>query len=49
MILNAAYLILEEEIEGFKKEAGDLNRRMEGEGFYLEFSGPWPAYNFTSY
>lgn len=49
MILNAAYLIVEERIEGFKKEVDDLNQEMEEEGVYLEESGPWPAYNFTSY
>lgn len=49
MILNAAYLILKEKIGDFKKEADDLNQEMEGKGYYLEFSGPWPVYNFTSY
>ncbi|MEW5767354.1 MAG: GvpL/GvpF family gas vesicle protein [bacterium] len=49
MILNAAYLISEEKIEGFKKKASDLNQRMQDQGCYLEFSGPWPAYNFSHY
>lgn len=49
MILNAAYLVLEEKIEDFKKEAKDLNQQIQGKGFFLELSGPWPAYNFTSY
>jgi len=49
MILNAAYLIHKKEIKKFEKEVDDLNRRMEEEGYCLEVSGPWPAYNFTSY
>jgi len=49
MVLNAAYLIAEEKIEDFKKEIEDLNQKMQAKGFCLEYSGPWPAYNFTSY
>ena len=49
MVLNAAYLIPEERIEDFKKEIGDINQKMQAKGFYLEYSGPWPAYNFASY
>ncbi len=47
MVLNAAYLVLEEKAEDFKKEAEDLNQKMQGKGFFIETSGPWPAYNFT--
>jgi len=49
MVLNTAYLISEEKIEVFKKEVEDLNQEMQAKGFCLEYSGPWPAYNFTSY
>jgi len=49
MVLNAIYLISEEKIGDFKKEAEELNRKMLAEGFYLEYSGPWPPYNFASY
>jgi hypothetical protein len=48
MVLNAAYLVLEEKMEDFKKETEDLNHKMQAKGFFLEYSGPWPAYNFTS-
>jgi uncharacterized protein YcgL (UPF0745 family) len=48
MVLNAAYLVLEEKMEDFKKEAEDLNHKMQEKGFFIEYSGPWPAYNFTS-
>jgi hypothetical protein len=47
MVLNAAYLVLEEKMEDFKKEAEDLNHKMQGKGFFIEYSGPWPVYNFT--
>jgi len=49
MVLNAAYLISEEKIEDFKKEAQRLNQEIQANGFYLEYKGPWPAYNFTTY
>jgi len=49
MVLNAIYLIAEEKIGDFKKEAEELNRKMLAEGFYLEYGGPWPPYNFVSY
>ena len=46
MILNAAYLISEEKFGGFKNEAEKLNKEIQTK-FYLEYSGPWPAYNFV--
>ncbi len=49
MVLNSAYLIPEKKNENFKKEAEGLNQEIQAKGFYLEYSGPWPAYNFTSY
>ena len=49
MVLNSAYLIPREKIENFKKEAEGLNQKIQAKGFYLEHSGPWPVYNFTSY
>jgi uncharacterized protein YcgL (UPF0745 family) len=47
MVLNAAYLVLEEKMEDYRKEAEDLNHKMQEKGFFIEYSGPWPAYNFT--
>lgn len=49
MVLNAAYLVPEEKIDDFKKELENLNQQIKTKGFYLEYSGPWPAYNFTSH
>ncbi|MFH1288104.1 MAG: GvpL/GvpF family gas vesicle protein [bacterium] len=48
MVLNAAYLVCKEKVEDFKKEIEDLNQKMQAKGFCLEYSGPWPAYNFAS-
>lgn len=49
MVLNSAYLIPVEKNESFKKEAEGLNQEIQTKGFYLEYSGPWPAYSFSSY
>ena len=49
MILNAAYLVPEEKIEDFKEKTEGSNQEAQAKGFYIEYSGPWPAYNFTSY
>jgi Gas vesicle synthesis protein GvpL/GvpF len=48
MVLNAAYLIPEETMEEFKIAAQRLDHEVQGNGFYLEYSGPWPAYHFTT-
>lgn len=49
MVLNAAYLIPGESVADFKTEAEKVNKRILEKGFYLEYSGPWPAYNFAGY
>ena len=49
MILNLACLVPKKKIENFKTEAQCLNEQIQSKGFYLEYSGPWPVYNFTSY
>lgn len=49
MILNTSYLISEENIDNFKKEAMRLNQKITLKGFYLEYSGPWPPYSFSNY
>jgi len=49
MVLNSAFLIPEEKIVNFKEEAEELDQEIETKGFYLEYSGPWPPFNFASY
>jgi hypothetical protein len=48
MVLNSAYLIPEVKIENFIEEAEYLNQEIKSKGLCLEYSGPWPAYNFTT-
>ena len=49
MILNGTYLIPEQRIGDFKKGVETLNIQMKGQGLSLEYSGPWPPYNFTTW
>jgi len=49
MVLNVSCLILEDRIEDFKKGVEALDQDINTKGFYLEYSGPWPAYNFSVY
>ena len=46
MILNAAFLVAQPEVERFKHQLDDLAARYEGEGLSVALSGPWPPYNF---
>jgi len=48
MVLNSAHLVHEKETGNFIAEIGDLKREIRARGFCLEYSGPWPAYSFTS-
>jgi hypothetical protein len=47
MILNAYYLIKKEKIDDFIREAESINQSLKKKGFVLEYSGPWPPYNFV--
>lgn len=49
MILNASCLVSARNITDFKKEVDKLNREIGVKGFYLEYSGPYPAYSFSNY
>ena len=44
MILNAAYLIKQSELEAFNNELAKIQEKFECE---LAASGPWPPYNFV--
>ncbi len=46
MELNAAYLVAERELDGFRGELARLGEEYGAAGVYYELSGPWPAYNF---
>jgi len=49
MILNAAYLVSKENFDNFRREIEKVKKQIFRAGFCLEYSGPWPAFNFTSY
>lgn len=47
MVLNASYLIRKERIEDFKTDIERLNKDLKEKWLSLEYSGPWPPYNFV--
>jgi hypothetical protein len=47
MIFNGAYLVAEEDAGVFHDAVRALQVELEPEGFELEPTGPWPAYNFV--
>jgi len=47
MILNAVYLVEREKVAHFCQQGNRFMEEYEFMGLDLEFSGPWPPYNFT--
>jgi hypothetical protein len=48
MVLNAAYLIPDERVEGFRSLVEELRRRHASDGIEVELTGPWPPYHFVA-
>lgn len=48
MILNGAYLVLEEQLTAFRAEMENLKEEYGDLGFSYEMTGPWPPYNFMT-
>lgn len=46
MILNCAYLVDRDQKEKMSTRIDELTEEYEKDGFRIEFSGPWPPYNF---
>jgi hypothetical protein len=46
MVLNAAYLVADADLEGFRALVAELAVRHRPDGLELELTGPWPAYHF---
>jgi hypothetical protein len=46
MLLNAAYLVEAERVQGLRELVAELEERREGLGTRIELTGPWPPYNF---
>lgn len=49
MLLNIAYHIAMEQVDTFLQAIDSANQSAKSRGFAMEYSGPWPAYNFISY
>jgi hypothetical protein len=46
MLLNGAYLVEAERVDGLRELVSELEERHRGLGARLELTGPWPPYNF---
>jgi Gas vesicle synthesis protein GvpL/GvpF len=47
MILNGAYLVPDDRLDGFRALVDELSGRHEPEGIELQLTGPWPAFHFA--
>jgi hypothetical protein len=48
MVLNGAYLVDDERLDGFGTVIDELGRQYGGDkGLTFELTGPWPPYNFV--
>jgi hypothetical protein len=47
MLLNAAYLVETERVEGLRELVAELEERHRPLGARIELTGPWPPYNFV--
>lgn len=48
MVLNAAFLVHVDKVDPFKKALEGIDEKMQAKGIHLEYSGPWPPFNFTN-
>jgi hypothetical protein len=47
MLLNGAYLVETDRVEGLRELVAELEERHRALGLRIELSGPWPPYNFV--
>ena len=47
MVFNAAFLVHTDKLDAFKKTIDRAAAALHAKGFHLEYSGPWPPFNFT--
>jgi hypothetical protein len=47
MVLNGAYLIEADRVEGLRELVGELESHHQALGARIELTGPWPPYNFV--
>jgi len=48
MLMNGAYLVETERVDGLRALVSDLEERHRSLGVRIELTGPWPPYNFLS-
>jgi hypothetical protein len=48
LLLHAAFLVRDGAFDEFQQAVNSLANRLTGSGFELEFTGPWPAYHFST-
>jgi len=48
MVFNAAFLVHVDKVDPFKKALEGIDEDMQTKGLHLEYSGPWPPFNFTN-
>jgi hypothetical protein len=48
MILNVVFLVDKSNVLFFNDTVSDLKKRFESKGFEIDYTGPWPAYNFCN-
>jgi hypothetical protein len=49
LVLNAAFLVDDAGYAGFQRGVTEAAHRRGGDGFELEFTGPWPPYHFAGH
>jgi len=47
MVFNAAFLVHADKLDAFKKTVDGTAGELRTKGLHLEYSGPWPPFNFT--
>jgi hypothetical protein len=47
MVFNAAFLVHGDKVDSFKKALEKTDKEINAKGLHLEFSGPWPPFNFA--
>jgi hypothetical protein len=47
MVFNAAFLVHSGKLDAFKKSVDGAAGELQEKGLHLEYSGPWPPFNFA--
>src|SRR3954465_2629621 len=47
MVLNGAYLVDDDRLDGFRRVVSELQEQYGGEGLAFDLTGPWPAFHFA--